>query len=169
VRVQEVRDETGLTDSKVIAALGRLEDAGAMHVTAGGEVEPVPDVPLRAAVLAATEAQMERREFDRSRVAMIRAYAESRSCRRAFILEYFGEPFEPPCGNCDICLSGVPQATEGERPFPLESRVVHGQWGEGTVLRYDGDTVVVLFDRSGYKTLALALVLERNLLRPLAP
>lgn len=37
-------------------------------------------------------------------------------------------------------------------------------WGEGIVQRYDDDSVVVLFDDVGYKTLALAVVLERSLL-----
>lgn len=34
------------------------------------------------------------------------------------------------------------------------------------VQRYEGDTVVVLFDDHGYRTLALDLVLERGLLSP---
>jgi ATP-dependent DNA helicase RecQ len=166
VAVEEVKDETGLTDSKVIAALGRLEDAGAVEVRPDGEVEAVPDVELAAAVREAAAAQEHRREFDRSRVAMMRAYAETRSCRRAFVLGYFGEPFDPPCGNCDVCLSGDPQPVAGDEPFPLEARVEHAEWGTGTVVRYEGDTVVVLFDESGYRTLAVPLVVERNLLEP---
>jgi ATP-dependent DNA helicase RecQ len=43
--------------------------------------------------------------------------------------------------------------------------VAHEQWGEGVVQRYDDDAVVVLFDAVGYKTLALAVVRERGLLR----
>jgi ATP-dependent DNA helicase RecQ len=166
VPVEEVKDETGLTDSKVIAALGRLEDAGAVEVQPDGEVEALAGVDLAEAVREATAAQERRREFDRSRVAMMRAYAETRSCRRAFLLGYFGEPFESPCGNCDICLSGVAQPVPGAEPFPLESRVAHAEWGAGTVVRYEADTVVVLFDESGYRTLAVPLVLERDLLKP---
>jgi hypothetical protein len=33
------------------------------------------------------------------------------------------------------------------------------------VLRYDGDRMVVLFDRAGYHTLSVATVTERKLLR----
>jgi hypothetical protein len=33
------------------------------------------------------------------------------------------------------------------------------------VLRYDGDRMVVLFDRAGYRTLSVTTVLERGLLR----
>ena len=35
-----------------------------------------------------------RRKFDRSRLEMMRGYAEHDHCRRAFLLTYFGQPFE---------------------------------------------------------------------------
>ena len=87
-----------------------------------------------------------RRSFDRSRVDMMRAYAETDDCRRAFILSYFGEPFEPPCGLCDNCEAGRVHAPPADVPFPVGARVAHGQWGEGVVQRYDDDSMVVLFD-----------------------
>jgi ATP-dependent DNA helicase RecQ len=94
----------------------------------------------------------------------MRAYAETDDCRRAFILSYFGEPFEPPCGNCDNCDAGRVPTPPAEVPFPVGSRVVHGHWGEGVVQRYDDDAMVVLFDDVGYKTLALEVVRSRSLL-----
>ena len=110
-------------------------------------------------------AEEKRRTFDRSRVDMMRAYAETDGCRRAFILSYFGEPFEPPCGNCDNCLEGrVVASVVADLPFAIGGRVAHGAWGQGVVQRYDDDAVVVLFDEVGYKTLALDLVRERGLL-----
>ena len=39
------------------------------------------------------------------------------------------------------------------------------RWGEGTVQRYDGDQVTVLFDEHGYRDLLVPLVVERGLLR----
>ena len=39
------------------------------------------------------------------------------------------------------------------------------RWGQGTVQRYDGDQVTVLFDEHGYRELFLPVVLERGLLR----
>ena len=103
-----------------------------------------------------------RRSFDRSRVDMMRAYAETGDCRRAFILSYFGEPFEPPCGRCDNCEAGRVHAPPSDVPFAVGARVAHGQWGEGVVQRYDDDSMVVLFDDAGYKTLALDVVRERR-------
>jgi ATP-dependent DNA helicase RecQ len=166
VPVEEVREETGLTDSKVLSALTRLEDAGAVEVTADGEVAATDDVPLEQAVDEAVEAQDRHREFDRSRVEMMRAFAETDACRRGFVLNYFGEAFDAPCGNCDVCDAGIDPEPPGAQPFPLDARVTHDDWGLGTVVRYEDRRIVVLFDDAGYKTLGVDLVLERGLLEP---
>ena len=55
-------------------------------------------------------------------------------------------------------------APPSDVPFPVGARVAHGQWGEGVVQRYDDDSMVVLFDEAGYKTLALEVVRERAIL-----
>jgi ATP-dependent DNA helicase RecQ len=113
----------------------------------------------------AVDAQQARRDFERSRLDMLRAYAELRDCRRGFLLNYFGELFEPPCGACDNCDAGI-LAEPGEEPFALLGRVRHPKWGGGVVQRYEGDHVVVLFDDAGYRTLDVALAVEKGLLEP---
>ena len=118
------------------------------------------------AVRAAAEAEERRRSFDRSRVDMMRAYAETSDCRRAFLLSYFGEPFTPPCGRCDNCEKGLSAPPPDDVPFDVGTRVRHEQWGEGVVQRYEDASLVVLFDEAGYKTLALDVVVERGLLQP---
>jgi ATP-dependent DNA helicase RecQ len=161
----ELQEETDLSQTKLTTAVSRLEEAGAVEVLPSGEVASADDCsPPSEAVHAAAVAEEKRRSFDRSRVDMMRAYAETDGCRRAFLLSYFGEPFEPPCGNCDNCLAGRVTEAPDDVPFEVGGRVAHGQWGEGVVQRYDDDAVVVLFDEVGYKTLALDLVQERGLL-----
>jgi ATP-dependent DNA helicase RecQ len=161
VEPQELKDETDLTDSKLTTALSRLEEVGAVEVLPSGEVEAQDDAA--AAARRAVEAQDRYREFERSRVEMMRAYAELRDCRRLFLLNYFGEPREEACGFCDNCEAGV-VAERADEPYPLTTRVRHEEWGEGTIERYEADKMVVLFDEVGYKTLSIALVRERELL-----
>jgi ATP-dependent DNA helicase RecQ len=158
---------TNLSQTKLATAVARLEEVGAVDVLPDGEVAPGPAAePRHDAIEAAAAAEERRRSFDRSRVDMMRSYAETDGCRREFVLSYFGEPFEPPCGNCDNCLAGhaSPEPPAG-MPFAVGSRVAHGDWGEGVVQRCDGAAIVVLFDEVGYKTLALEVALERSLLR----
>jgi ATP-dependent DNA helicase RecQ len=158
-----LQDDTDLSETKLASALARLEEAGAVRVLPSGEVEGAAEDPA-AAVRTAAEEEEKRRVFDRSRVDMMRGYAEADGCRREFLLSYFGEPFRPPCGRCDNCDAGRGQAPAEDVPFAVGARVAHEQWGEGVVQRYDDDAIVVLFDDVGYKTLALGVVRERGLL-----
>ena len=110
--------------------------------------------------------------LQRSRVDMVRGYAETRRCRRQFLLAYLGEPDTPRCGRCDCCRSGTAEqeeARDAEAPpsaFAPEQRVRHPSFGEGMVISVEGEEVVVLFDDTGYKTLSLPTVEEHDLLEP---
>jgi ATP-dependent DNA helicase RecQ len=153
-----LQEETDLSDSKLTTAVGRLEDVGAVEVATDGRVEPTGELDGEA-VIAAAEAQAAREAFDRSRVDMMRAYAElSGACRREFLLSYFGEATDGPCGNCDLCDAGEAVAAPADAPFPVGARVRHPKWGEADIQRYEEDKVVLLFDSVGYKTLALEVI-----------
>jgi ATP-dependent DNA helicase RecQ len=162
----KVRDDLNLSETKLVTAVMRLEEAGALAELPSGEVAlACTRDELEAAVQRAATAEEERHAFDRSRVEMIRAYAEHAGCRREFILSYFGEDYEGPCGNCDNCDAGHGPAT-ADSPFKVGQQVTHEEWGTGIVQRYRGDQVTVLFDHVGYKTLSLDIVLARGLLQP---
>jgi ATP-dependent DNA helicase RecQ len=160
---------TSLTQTKLTTAISRLEDVGAVVVQADGTVAPAggSSVDDPEVVEAAAEEQSNRRQFDRSRIEMIRAYAElDDGCRREFVLNYFGESFEPPCGRCDNCDAGRVSARPHDVPFGSGERVVHAKWGPGVVQRIEEGQIVVLFETVGYKHLGVDLVVERGLLQP---
>ncbi|GER86863.1 ATP-dependent DNA helicase RecQ [Dictyobacter vulcani] len=167
VTLQELAAETHLSRSKLAEALTRLEESGAIKSLPTGEVISNGVIDnLDEVTQAAMDAHHSRREFDRSRIEMIRCYAEVGDCRREFLLNYFGENQEQqPCANCDNCDAGIIVIEDiNSLPFPINSKVVHKSWGGGLVLRYEGDKMVVLFDEVGYKTLFVDLIVERGLL-----
>jgi ATP-dependent DNA helicase RecQ len=146
------------------AALARLADLGAAAWQADGDVRWTETMTVAAAV-EASEAQTERGdEVERTRLAMMRRYADHTGCRRSFLLTYFGQDYRGPCGNCDND-EGRAEDPPAEVPFAVGARVVSERWGDGTVQRYDGDQITVLFDEHGYRQLFVPVVLERSLLR----
>ena len=127
-----------------------------------------------AAALKASQQEIDRAsEIETSRLRMMRHYAEHAGCRRSFLLTYFGQDYPGTCGNCDNDLAHDDHAEAGagagaasaDEPFDVGTRVVSERWGEGTVQRYDGDQVTVLFDEHGYRELYLPVVREHGLLR----
>src|SRR5215211_2123988 len=167
VRPIELAEDLPLSDTKIATTVQHLVDAGFAAVDDGGGVRALRDgVDLREAVERAAEAEEHRQAFDRSRVEMMRSYAEGDGCRRAFLLGYFGEAYDPPCGICDVCdeKGDAVSMQRSAGPFEIGDRVVHQTWGTGTVGQIEDDQITVTFDTVGYKTLGLDLVLERGLL-----
>jgi ATP-dependent DNA helicase RecQ len=150
---------------RLTAALVRLVDLGAAVWDADGNVRWTGALSV-AATIAASEAETNREdEVEGSRLEMMRRYAEHTSCRRSFLLSYFGQDYPGPCGHCDNDRAHDAK-DRGSEPFAVGARVASDRWGQGTVQRYDGDQLTVLFDDHGYRDLLLPLVVERGLLRP---
>jgi ATP-dependent DNA helicase RecQ len=178
----------GLSRRKATTLLNLLEEAGAVTVEGGRRAGPGRSRPYGGrGRWAAAEVFERRRRMDRSRIEMMRGYAETPSCRRQYLLGYFGEQLDEPCGRCDVCdgdrytdrdhgrVTGTARHTAtgheetvpapGQRaPFEPNDRVRHAEWGEGTVMRTEEDRLVVLFEQVGYKMLSLAAVQESDLL-----
>ncbi len=166
----ELHEELNLSKTKVQQVIHRLEELDVVDTLPSGEVVPDEEATdVREVAQEAVEMQEARRQFERSRIEMMRGYAQVRDCRREYLLNYFGEPFHGPCGSCDNCDAGIiVEEDVADMPFPLNSRVRHKTWGEGLVLRYEGDKIVVLFDEVGYKTLSMEVVKEKALLEQVA-
>jgi ATP-dependent DNA helicase RecQ len=160
----ELVERAGLSRRAAALVVGVLDAGGALkqrrgrlELTAAAERDP------RGVVEDALAERERRREFDRTRLDMIRAYAETTDCRRRVILELLGEDYPERCLNCDNCDAGTSEEA-ADRPYPIGSTVAHPAWGPGMVSHYEGDRVVVLFADAGYRTLALTLVREKGLL-----
>ncbi|UOY00659.1 RecQ family ATP-dependent DNA helicase [Blastococcus sp. PRF04-17] len=170
VDVQDLREETGRGATPLARDLNLLEQVSAVVLDEDGAAHPADDAPPPGEAAAAARELAEHHErVDQSRVEMMRGYAETTDCRRQFLLGYFGEQLDEPCGNCDNCSAGTAHEPAGaddpDTPFPVETPVEHSEWGNGVVMRVEDDRLVVLFDDVGYKTLGLAAVTENDLLR----
>lgn len=175
---------TGFPARRITSLVNQLQEIGAVSIGKRG-IRLKSKAKLPALVQGAVERAEARQRVDHSRLTMMRAYAETDGCRRQFLLGYFGEELPEPCGNCDGCAAAAGQdaprqateqpgkASDGggpasavDEPFPLQSAVVHKDWGPGLVMRHEDDVITVLFEHEGYKTLSRSAVMEHELLKP---
>jgi ATP-dependent DNA helicase RecQ len=170
----------GFPVRRVTGLVNQLEEAGAVTTGKRG-IRLASKAKLPALVERAVGLAEARQRVEQSRLTMMRAYAETDGCRRQFLLGYFGEDLPEPCGNCDGCADaaardvqpgdkahdgGGAASAAADEPFPLQSAVVHKEWGPGLVMRHEDDVITVLFEQEGYKTLSRTAVVEHELLKP---
>ena len=147
----EIAETTGLSVRAVGRILNLLSETGLK-----ADMSAVEQVIARAEAF---------RSIQKSRIEMMRAYAETTGCRRQFLLQYFGETGVGLCGDCDNCHAGTAtDEPELASPFTVEQQVRHETFGTGVVMSLDGEEITVLFDDVGYRTLFLPTVLDRGLL-----
>ncbi len=166
---RDLADVLHVSASRRTRAVNLLEQAGAVTTDDRGRLQYLDaGMPPAEAVRLAVEVADTHRELIRSRIEMMRGYAETSGCRRQFLLGYFGEQLASLCGNCDNCESGAarPLDPPGASRFRVNTGVRHQQWGPGVVMSVDTDRLTVLFADVGYKTLSLAAVAEHRLLTP---
>ena len=192
VTVADLQQKTELSRSRLTKTLNQLEDAGAIEVTSLGKVKSTADPNhLHEITEEAAAEQTRSHEAELKRIEQMRAYAELTTCRREYVLSYFGERAAARCGNCDICtqpdaarvknevelappppdpvqMYRVPEPDKAPAPpFNPHTRVVHKQLGRGVIKKLDADKITVLFDQGGTKTLALSVVLKNDILESL--
>ena len=157
VPVADLRAAARLSPTRLTQTLNLLEEVGAVMLV-DGAVSATRSAPNpRDAAEAAMGLAEARARVETSRVEMLRGYAETTGCRRHYLLSYFGQLLERPCGNCDTCAAGATDVQTGGA-WQVNDRVEHEQWGAGIVMRCEPDRVTVLFEQAGYKTLKLDAV-----------
>jgi ATP-dependent DNA helicase RecQ len=166
VRMRDLAAELGVSARTATGLVNLLVEGGVARMTRRGAVGDASVSPAEAATLA--EAASERRErIERSRLDVMRGYAETRDCRRRVILHYFGDDLTEPCGHCDTCRAGTARTSSTDDdsiPYTPGAAVEHIEWGHGTVSSVEDDRLTVFFEEQGYKTLALDAVIENGLL-----
>ncbi|WP_456509077.1 RecQ family ATP-dependent DNA helicase [Arthrobacter sp. TE12232] len=106
---QTLAERTGFPARRITGLLNQLQDTGAVTAHDGVRLEVAlgPAAEPARVVERAVELAAARERVDKSRIAMIRNYAETHRCRRQFLLGYFGEDLPEPCRNCDTCTEGT--------------------------------------------------------------
>jgi ATP-dependent DNA helicase RecQ len=149
-----------LTKLKVILAL--LKKSGYIEGVAKSAYGLTEAVRKNRALVLSLANYETKKSYDQSKLAMMLQYAETMSCRRRFILNYFGEDFNAAnCGACDNCLRALRRGVdEGASTggFKISDVVQHSKFGLGTIERTERDLVTVLFPNVGYKTLLASAV-----------
>jgi ATP-dependent DNA helicase RecQ len=167
--VEVLASVSDLSDSRLQQVLGLLEEVEAVEVE-DDAVRWRTDQPVDDTAEAAAAVRDAERSVERTRRQMVARYVETDGCRWQALLAYFGEPRHDPCGRCDRCDAGVSAPVAGaDHPYPLEARVRHRDFGDGLVVEQDDRSVTVLFDEAGYRTLDVALAVDKGLLTRLDP
>ena len=154
-----------LTKLKVILAL--LKKGGFIQNVTKSTYGLAPLFKLNKDLALNLASYETKRSYDQSKLAMMLQYCETRSCRRKFILNYFGEDYDlVNCGACDNCRALIAAGVEiapfesslEAAEFRIGDTVSHAKFGAGTVERAERDLVTVLFPAHGYKTLLVSAV-----------
>jgi ATP-dependent DNA helicase RecQ len=168
--LRQLESATGLGRADLVRLIAILKEHGIVEERRGRISLKIDDFDPEQIPL---EQEAERRAYEKSRLEMMRGYAESLECRRRFLLNYFGEETDSEiCGMCDVdrrrSITPADTSPVEQLPFRVGERVRHATWGDGLVHRASTETVIILFERAGYKTLDVQLVLDQQLLQPSA-
>ncbi|HTY27765.1 MAG TPA: RecQ family ATP-dependent DNA helicase [Mycobacterium sp.] len=163
-QLKELRAELDVRGRRLTNAVNLLEEAALITSSRAGFTVAEP-VEVGEAVRRAVGIVDKKERIDRTRVEMMRGYAETRECRRQFLLSYFGESLPGPCGNCDSCDDGAAEPAPDAR-WTVDAPVRHREWGAGVVMSVEDDRITVLFDDYGYRTLLLGSIENSGVLRP---
>jgi ATP-dependent DNA helicase RecQ len=154
--LQDLATAGGMSRHVVQRVVDELLELGALSPD-GNDAVRIPEQLPRTTFATVKAAGDRRQAVLTSRIDAARHYAETVRCRRAELLGYFGEHYEPPCGTCDNDTATTPQPPEHRRAdVPGGVGVHHRLWGAGTLLTRDEHELTVVFDSVGYRHLTAA-------------
>ena len=111
VDLDRLAREASLSPTQVRRTLTQLDQSGLIDYAPpfrGRGVEKLVSKPPPFRQLKIDwDRQTMLRDQELEKLAAMERYIQSRTCRRAAILQYFGEPGDQPCGVCDRCRAGA--------------------------------------------------------------
>ena len=111
--LQQLSHDTSLSQRKILNLLHKLEPLGVAGKLPSGEIRLIQKKNPDEMLEAARRQQEFQKNLRKRRLQQMQQYAETRACRREFLLRYFGDSFTGPCGNCDNCDTNVTAAAAG--------------------------------------------------------
>ena len=160
-------DRLGLSRDRLDRGLQYLEERGLLRWRPPGDALQVELAFPRAKRLPIEDQGVDRaRERAETRLSYMLRYARSVTCRRRFLLTYFGEASPRRCGTCDVCLGRHEQIAVTPDHEPLlrailervREEVPRAEWFEdGTVPRHEVDALLNWLVEQGYVTLEAPL------------
>jgi ATP-dependent DNA helicase RecQ len=100
---EKLSRETGISPRKLTNILHKFEEAGAARKLASGQIQVEPKQSAADIADAALKQQQIQKDQRSRRLEQMQEFAETRNCRRGYLLRYLGENYTGPCGNCDRC------------------------------------------------------------------
>jgi ATP-dependent DNA helicase RecQ len=120
----ELREASGFGARKLTQLVTLLEEVGAVVTDAAGKLRSPDNAPLPVDAARLALAEVERHQaVQRTRIDMMRQFAESRSCRGQALLTYFGDRITGPCGHCDNCTDKANRADAASRADAVAAAV----------------------------------------------
>jgi ATP-dependent DNA helicase RecQ len=164
VTITAVVDASRVSRQQALRVIDELLELGFLKPDGTDAVTRPDQLPAEAFALV-SRAGSRQQSILTSRIEAAREYAETTRCRRAELLGYFGEHYEPPCGGCDNDDTSPAAGTTpgGRREQDGGVPVRHRLWGHGVLLSRDEHELTVAFDSVGYRHLTAA-ALENGLL-----
>ena len=87
---------------------------------------------------AIVEGNAEQTAISTNKLKKMQQFCESDTCRRQYLMQYFGEPFPAYCGSCDYCLSSLEQKDATVDAQKLLSAIVRTgeRYGSGYIIDF---------------------------------
>ena len=107
--LSHVMQTTAAPRARIVAALNYLEEQGDLKLQVAGARQGYRmlrrDADLKQLAQTMVDRFSHREKRDIERLANVLEYVSANTCRTAYLLHYFGEPLDSPCGHCDVCLN----------------------------------------------------------------